>query len=94
MATYSVLLLPDPHDGGFTVEVPCLPGVVTEGNTRQEALANAKDAIALMIEDLIADGEDVPTETVPPELAQVEIDNVSDSNSSTVRPLTRLDATA
>ncbi len=94
MATYSVLLLPDPLDGGFTVEVPCLPGVVTEGNTREEALANAKDAIALMIEDLIADGEEVPAETIPPELTQVEIDNTSDAKSLTFRPLERVEATA
>ena len=94
MATYSVLLLPDPKDGGFTVEVPYLPGVVTEGNTREEALANAKDAIALMIEDLIADGEEVPTEAVSPELAQVEIDNTPDSKSLTFRPLKRVEATA
>jgi len=94
MATYSVLLLPDPRDGGFTVEVPCLPGVVTEGDTREDALANAKDAIALMIEDLMADGEEVPTETVSPELAHVDIDIPSDSRALTTSPFPRVEATA
>jgi len=32
-------------EGGFTVTVPKLPGVVTEGNTFEEAMDNVKDAI-------------------------------------------------
>ena len=67
---------------------------MTEGDTREEALANAKDAIALMIEDMISDGEEVPTETVSPELALVDIDTSSDSTSSTIRPFKRAKATA
>jgi predicted RNase H-like HicB family nuclease len=94
MATYSVLLLPDPGDGGFTVEIPCLPGVVTEGDTREDALANAKDAIALMIEDLMADGEAVPSESVSPGLTRVDIDIPSDSKPSTIQGFTRVKATA
>ena len=41
---YTINLLPQP-EGGFTVLVPALPEVVTEGDTREEALANAKEAI-------------------------------------------------
>lgn len=41
---YKVILEPQP-EGGFTVFVPALPDVVTEGDTKEEALANAKDAI-------------------------------------------------
>jgi antitoxin HicB len=73
MARYRALRLPDAKDGGFTVEVPFLPGVVTEGDSKEEALANARDAIALMIEDMVADGEDVPLEVAAPELVQLEI---------------------
>ena len=40
-----VVLYPDPEDGGFVAEVPSLPGCVSEGSTREEALANARDAI-------------------------------------------------
>lgn len=42
--TYRVVLEPQ-AEGGFTVFVPELPDVVSEGDTRDEALANVKDAI-------------------------------------------------
>jgi antitoxin HicB len=41
---YEVVLVPQP-EGGFVVSVPDLPDVVTEGETREEALAMARDAI-------------------------------------------------
>lgn len=41
---YKVVLEPQP-EGGYTVFVPALPEVITEGETREEALAMAKDAI-------------------------------------------------
>lgn len=41
---YEVVLVPQP-EGGYVVSVPDLPDVVTEGDTREEALAMAKDAI-------------------------------------------------
>ncbi|MEM1095178.1 MAG: type II toxin-antitoxin system HicB family antitoxin [Bacteroidota bacterium] len=41
----------EPSDeGGFTVHVPALPGCISEGNTREEALANIREAIALYLE--------------------------------------------
>jgi len=70
---YTVLLDPDEEEGGFTVTVPALPGVVTQGNTLEAALAMAVDAISLYIEDLLADGEAIPTEHVPPQLARVSV---------------------
>lgn len=73
MARYSVLLLPDVKRGGYTVEVPSLPEVVTEGDTREEAIANARDAIGLLLEDLAADGEVVPTELARPELVEIDV---------------------
>jgi len=53
---YTVLLNPDDEDGGYTVTVPALPGVVTQGDTLDEALAMAREAIALYPDDLVADG--------------------------------------
>jgi predicted RNase H-like HicB family nuclease len=70
---YTVLLDPDEEEGGYTVTVPALPGVVTQGETVEEALEMAKDAIALYIQDLIADGEPIPVEHVPPQLARVTV---------------------
>lgn len=55
-----VILIPDLESGGFTVTVPSLPGCISEGDTEAEALANIRDAIDLYIEDMIADGEEVP----------------------------------
>lgn len=38
------------EDKGFTVYVPSLPGCISEGDTREEALANIKEAIELYLE--------------------------------------------
>jgi predicted RNase H-like HicB family nuclease len=73
MRRYSVLLIPDADVGGYTVLVPALPGCITEGDTLENALANAREAIALHVAGLIADGEPVPDESAPPELAAVEV---------------------
>lgn len=63
---YTIILHPDPEEGGFTVTVPALPGCVTQGETVDEAVTMAKDAIELYIESLIADGEAVPEEDEAP----------------------------
>ena len=42
---FRILIEPD-EDGVFVAECPSLPGCVSQGNTRNEALANIKDAIA------------------------------------------------
>ena len=70
---YTILLDPDEEEGGYTVTVPALPGIVTQGATIEEALEMARDAIALYLEDLVADGEPIPTEQVPPQLAKVTV---------------------
>jgi antitoxin HicB len=69
---YTVLLLPDAEDGGYTVTVPALPGCITEGDSLDEALGHARDAIRLYLADLEAAGEPVPEEVVSPALATVE----------------------
>jgi predicted RNase H-like HicB family nuclease len=41
----------DPSDeGGYTVFVPALPGCISEGESRDEALANIREAIELYLE--------------------------------------------
>lgn len=53
----------DPNEmGGYTVTVPALPGCISEGDTKEEALANIREAIELYLESLQADGEPIPTE--------------------------------
>ncbi|NVO65975.1 type II toxin-antitoxin system HicB family antitoxin [Methanofollis tationis] len=58
---YRILLRREP-EGGYTVTVPLLPGCVTYGETIDEAIAMAREAIELYIEDLREKGEDIPTE--------------------------------
>jgi antitoxin HicB len=58
---YTVLLEPD-EDGWIIATVPALPGCVTQGRTREEALANAREAIEGFIETLEAHHEPVPEE--------------------------------
>ena len=48
---YEVVLAQQP-DGGFVVTVPDLPDVVTEGETREEALAMAQDAIEAYLDTM------------------------------------------
>lgn len=61
---YTVILSPQP-EGVFTVTVPALPGCITEGRTRAEAVRNAREAIELYIETLIEDGEPLPQDAKP-----------------------------
>jgi antitoxin HicB len=73
MSSFTILLQPDPDEGGFTVTVPALPGCVTQGETLEEAIAMARDAIRLHIEALIADGEPVPDETEHPQALVITV---------------------
>ena len=71
--SYTVVLIPDAEEGGYTVRVPALPGLTTEGDTLDEALEMARDAIRLHIEDLLAEGEPIPEEALPIQTAVVEV---------------------
>lgn len=44
------IILEPSDEGGFTVYVPSLPGCISEGNTREEAMINIKEAIELYLE--------------------------------------------
>ncbi len=56
---YRVLIEQD-EDGIFVAQVPSLPGCITQGRTRQEALENVREAIEVYIESLEQHGEPVP----------------------------------
>jgi predicted RNase H-like HicB family nuclease len=70
---YTIILHPDVEEGGYTVTVPALPGCVTQGETLEEAIAMAKDAIRLHIEALVADGEPVPEEREHPQAITIAV---------------------
>lgn len=61
--TRKVLLFQD-EDGYFIVEVPSLPGCISQGKTREEALENIKEAIDLHIEVLQERGQLVPEDNI------------------------------
>ncbi len=68
--SFSVILEPQ-EEGGFTVLVPALPEVVTEGNSEQEALANAEEAIRAILAYRRDNGIPIPAD------AQLEIRRVT-----------------
>lgn len=58
---YSYTILYEPaEEGGYVVTCPALPGLVTEGETLDEARAMAKDAIRAYLESLRKDGLPIP----------------------------------
>lgn len=58
---YTVVLERE-SDGGYVASVPALPGCVSQGDTRDDALANIREAIDLYLEDVREAGEPIPTE--------------------------------
>jgi antitoxin HicB len=71
--TYTVLFKPEP-EGGYTVTCPALPGLVTYGETLEEARSMAADAIRGYIECLREDGEPIPeSDPAPPLVDRVRV---------------------
>jgi antitoxin HicB len=60
---YRILLRNEP-EGGYSVVVPSLPGCVTFGDSVEEAITMAKEAIELYIESLRAHKEKIPTDEI------------------------------
>jgi antitoxin HicB len=56
---YRVVLEQD-ENGIYVAECPSLPGCVSQGNTREEALANIKDAMSGYLESLRIHNEPIP----------------------------------
>ena len=74
MPTYTIVLTPDLEDGGYVVTVPALPEVATQGETREEAIAMARDAIEGYLALLAEDGEEIPDDPAESELVRVDIE--------------------
>ena len=62
------ILIEKNEEGSYTVTMPSLPGCITQGDTWDDAIANAREAIAGYIEALRALGKPIPLE-VPVEVA-------------------------
>jgi len=61
------------EEGGYTVTVPALPGCITQGETVEQCIERAREAIEGFIESLKADGEAIPEEMEPPQMLKVHV---------------------
>jgi antitoxin HicB len=69
--TFTVVLEPA-EEGGFVVAVPALPEVGTQGDTYDEVIANAQEAIELVVEDRLSRDEPIPPD-VKPQLERITV---------------------
>ena len=60
------------NESGYVATVPALPGGVSQGRTRRQAVRNAREAIEAYIEALLEDGLPVPVQT-DAKLVEVEV---------------------
>jgi|FaiFalDrversion2_1042247.scaffolds.fasta_scaffold00003_17 antitoxin HicB len=67
---FTVVLQPE-SDGGYSVTCPAIAGCVSQGETREEVLANIREAIGLCLEVLAEEGRAPPAEK--PELVAQEV---------------------
>lgn len=73
MRTYTIILEADTEEGGYTVTVPALPGCITQGETVEQCLERAHEAIEGYLESLKADGAPIPEDANPPQIHIVHV---------------------
>lgn len=66
------VLIEQDEDGMFVAQVSSLPGCISQGATRREALKNIKEAIELYLESLEAHGDPIPP-SLEEEVVEVNI---------------------
>ena len=69
---YKIVLEPDVEDGGYVVHCPALAGCYSQGETKEEATENIREAIEAYLESLEQDGVPIPL-AVEPEIASVRV---------------------
>jgi predicted RNase H-like HicB family nuclease len=62
------VVLEPSEEGGYTITSPSLPGCISEGDTRESALANIREAIELYLKP-VEDDEVFPSDAEIVELA-------------------------
>ncbi len=76
---YSFTIIVEPNEpDGYLVTCPALPGLVTQGDTLDEAYEMAQDAIRVYLESLIANGEVIPQDKITmPVRVKIENDKIA-----------------
>ena len=77
MAGDTVLIMSNPEGPGHVVSVPTLPGSLTQGNTVDEALVRAREAIAGHVAALRDIGEPIPVENQAPIVTSVDAETAA-----------------
>ena len=82
---FTVILEPE-EDGGYSVHCPALPGCSSQGDSRDDALANILEAILLVLDVMKGENAPIPVET--PELVSQEIGEILKARGEDGLPLT------
>ena len=85
MRTYTVVLGTDPEWPGYWVSCPAMPGTLSQGQSRDEALANIAEAMELWLEVTLEDGVNTLPET--PELIAAEAASFRDIQAENGWPI-------
>ena len=67
-----IILIERDEDGAFIAECPSLPGCISQGKSRKEALENIRDAIKGYLESLRKHNEPIPP-SIEEEIVEVTI---------------------
>jgi predicted RNase H-like HicB family nuclease len=81
---YTIVLIPEPDSHGVNVRVPAMPTVFTWGATKEEAIASAREAVSLHLEQYVERGKRFPRDRgshdvprldryPPPRLEKIEV---------------------
>ena len=73
MRQFTIVLEPEPEEGEYSVSVPTLPGCRSQGETVEECIERAKEAIAAWIADARAAGEPIPSEVLRPQAITIDV---------------------
>lgn len=66
-----VVLYPG-EDGWWVAEVPSLPGCISQGHTKEQAIENVRDAITAWVDAAQQSGLSIPSDTLKAEIHVVE----------------------
>jgi predicted RNase H-like HicB family nuclease len=73
MREYTMMLDADPQGRRFTVTIPALPGCITQGRTKEQAMDRAREAIPLHLESMLAHDEEISDDVPEVQILRVAV---------------------